>query len=61
MTKEEFENIKILIRKRAELDMSYIDSELEKYVKFGVLPQIPAHPILCAIMDYMIYGTREAK
>lgn len=61
MTREDFDNIRVAIRKRDELEHLYVISELEKFRKFGIYPAIPPPPIISAIMDCMIYRSDIAK
>ena len=61
MTQEEYENIKRKIRKRAELELFYINSELEKFENFGLQPNLPINSFISSILDYMTYGTNRAK
>ena len=61
MTQEEYENIKRKIRKRAELELFYINSELEKFENFGLQPNLPINSLISSILDYMAYGTNRAK
>ena len=61
MTQEEIENIKRKIAKRDELERRYINSEIEHYIKYGLLPRLPIDPFYSAIFDYMAYGTDEAR
>ena len=61
MTQEEYENIKRKIRKRAELELFYINSEIEKFKNFGLRPDLPINSLISSILDYMAYGTDRAK
>lgn len=61
MKQEEFENIKRKIKKRAELELFYINSEIEKFKNFGLRPDLPINSLNSSILDYMAYGTDRAK
>lgn len=61
MTQEEIENVKRKIAKRAELERLYINSEIERSIKYGLPLQLPIDPFYSAIFDYMAYGTDEAR
>lgn len=61
MVQEEYNHLKLKIKKRAELESLYIINELEKFRKFNILPRIPPSPLDSAIMDYIAYGTNIAK
>lgn len=61
MTKEDFEKIRLQIRQRSELERFYINQELEKFVNFGLIPEIPPRPLYSAIMDFITYGTDTAR
>lgn len=61
MTKEEYEDIKRKIRKRAELELFYINSEIEKFKNFGLCPNLPINSLNSAILDYMAYRSDRAK
>ena len=61
MTQEEYENIKRKIRKRADLEHLYVNREIERYIKYGLLPNLPIDPLNSSILDYMAYGTDSAK
>ena len=61
MTQEEYENIKRKIRKRADLEHLYVNREIERYIKYGLLPNLPIDPLNSSILYYMAYGTDSAK
>ena len=65
MTKEDYENIKrdMLKKaiKRAELEDFYVNSEIERHIKSGLPLQLPIDPFYSAIFDYIAYGTDEAR
>lgn len=65
MTQEEIENIKrnMIKRaiKRAELERLYVNSEIEHSIRHGLSPNLPIDPFYSAFLDYMAYGTDEAR
>lgn len=61
MRQEEIENMKRKIAKRAELEDHYVNSEIERYIKYGLPPRLPIDPFYSAIFDYIAYGTDEAR
>jgi len=61
MTKEDFEKIRLQIRQRSELEWFYINQELENFVNFGLIPEIPPRPLYSAIMDFIAYRTDTAR
>lgn len=58
MNKEEYESIKKRIRKRYELEMFYLNCQLETFENTGLLPQYPPNDLTRAIMDSMAYGIK---
>ena len=61
MTQEDFEKIRLQIRQRSELERFYINQELENFVNFGLIPEIPPCPLYSAIMDFIAYRTDTAR
>lgn len=61
MTREEYKDLKRKMIKRAKLEQLYVNNEIEKYIKYGLLPNLPIDSLNSSILDYLAYGTDRAK